>query len=330
MPIYFQKLQHYLELITFWQTKFNLISKTSVAHIWERHILDSLQLLKFINPNAGYNLNTLNKALVNATPIFASNPNLQTVSQEKALNNPTCTTKPISNVPKHSIPTSVNSTTLTKLYPNNIATKATPDPNNTGALRGNLKTTTPTPSIYPDDALGYTPPTPLTPPSGQIIFDLGSGAGFPSIVLAIMDSQNTYYAIESNSKKCVFLQYVKRELQLDNFIVLNTRIEDFITQRFVAPKQPTPSTSKATDVVTNLQNQKAHIVVSRALTSLTTLLQYTEKLLLPKGYGVFPKGASWQQELNDLPVQQQKLFSIKPYNNLFSKDGKIMVCQSQQ
>ncbi|XWO14132.1 Ribosomal RNA small subunit methyltransferase G [Candidatus Hepatincola sp. Pdp] len=247
MPIYLQKLQHYVELITFWQTKFNLVSKNSVNSIWERHILDSLQLLKFITP-------------------------LATI--------PTPTTS--------SITTTTSSSTTNAANPSVV--------------------------------------------SGKIIFDLGSGAGFPSVVLAIMDSQNTYYAIESNSKKCVFLQYVKRELKLDNFIVVNTRIENFILQPQVSPSVATQNYQALTMNESKVASHhlKAHIVISRALTGLQELLQYTEALLLPKGYGIFPKGASWQQELNSLSTQQQKLFTITPYNNLFATGGKVIICQAKQ
>ncbi|UQY80734.1 Ribosomal RNA small subunit methyltransferase G [Candidatus Hepatincola sp. Av] len=261
MPIYLQKLQHYVELITFWQTKFNLVSKNSVTNIWERHILDSLQLLKFITPITPINLSAI----------------------------PTSSTSPTNCVAYISGDTS-------PVFTTNI------NANN--------------PSVV----------------SGKIIFDLGSGAGFPSVVLAIMDSQNTYYAIESNSKKCVFLQYVKRELKLDNFIVVNTRIENFILQQQVSPSVATQDYQalKINESKVVSHPLKAHIVISRALTGLKELLQYTEALLLPKGYGVFPKGASWQQELNSLSTQQQQIFTITPYNNLFATGGKVIICHAKQ
>lgn len=45
-----EKLTAYKALVIEWNSKFNLISKSSVENIWERHILDSLQLYKFISP----------------------------------------------------------------------------------------------------------------------------------------------------------------------------------------------------------------------------------------------------------------------------------------
>ena len=43
-----EKLKAYLNLIKIWQKKFNLISKNSFESIWERHFLDSYQILKLI------------------------------------------------------------------------------------------------------------------------------------------------------------------------------------------------------------------------------------------------------------------------------------------
>lgn len=45
-----EKIETYKTLVLEWNCKFNLISKSSVEHIWERHILDSVQLYKYIRP----------------------------------------------------------------------------------------------------------------------------------------------------------------------------------------------------------------------------------------------------------------------------------------
>ena len=42
------KLKIYFNLINIWQKKFNLISNNSFKNIWERHFLDSYQILKLI------------------------------------------------------------------------------------------------------------------------------------------------------------------------------------------------------------------------------------------------------------------------------------------
>lgn len=105
--------------------------------------------------------------------------------------------------------------------------------------------------------------------------DLGSGGGFPGLVVAIQraathpDSEVTL--VESDQRKAVFLRTVARELSL-NTRVLASRIEA------CAPLQATT-------------------LSARALAPLTKLLEYAAVHLAPNGSAVFPKGASWKDEL---------------------------------
>uniref|UniRef100_UPI003F6A224A 16S rRNA (guanine(527)-N(7))-methyltransferase RsmG n=1 Tax=Candidatus Puniceispirillum sp. TaxID=2026719 RepID=UPI003F6A224A len=61
------------------------------------------------------------------------------------------------------------------------------------------------------------------PPGCKTILDVGSGAGFPGLILSIMQDA-TVHLVESDYKKTVFLQTVIRELEL-SAIVHNERIE---------------------------------------------------------------------------------------------------------
>ena len=58
------------------------------------------------------------------------------------------------------------------------------------------------------------------------IIDLGSGAGFPGVVLAILGWRVT--CVESIGKKVSFLTAVKKELGLDNLTIYHGRVEDFV------------------------------------------------------------------------------------------------------
>ncbi|MGN1341807.1 MAG: 16S rRNA (guanine(527)-N(7))-methyltransferase RsmG [Bacilli bacterium] len=81
--------------------------------------------------------------------------------------------------------------------------------------------------------------------NNQSICDLGSGAGFPGLVLAICFPNSKVTLIESNGKKCYFLNNVKEKLNLNNVNIINTRVEeyarknreifDIVTARAVAP-----------------------------------------------------------------------------------------------
>lgn len=58
------------------------------------------------------------------------------------------------------------------------------------------------------------------------VIDLGSGAGFPGVVLAIMGWNVT--CIESIGKKVAFLSAVKEKLGLENLTIYHGRVEDYV------------------------------------------------------------------------------------------------------
>jgi len=60
-----------------------------------------------------------------------------------------------------------------------------------------------------------------------LLLDVGSGAGLPGIVIAIMKPKTKVFVIDSIGKKCRFMQNVKTELSLENLIVINSRVESF-------------------------------------------------------------------------------------------------------
>jgi len=102
-------------------------------------------------------------------------------------------------------------------------------------------------------------------PKGVNIIDLGSGAGFPGVVLAVMGWNVT--CIESIGKKTRFLSALKEELDLPNLTIINDRIENFLSKTPV----------KAGDFV----------FTARAFAPLVKILDYTHKtkcrLFLLKG-----------------------------------------------
>ncbi|MDC0189613.1 16S rRNA (guanine(527)-N(7))-methyltransferase RsmG [Rhodospirillales bacterium] len=109
----------------------------------------------------------------------------------------------------------------------------------------------------------------LNPPG--CLVDLGSGAGFPGIVLAIM-GYPAVKLIESNGKKCAFLRNASHSLEI-NVEVIQCRIEDY---------QPT---------------KRAAYITSRALASLEKLLIYSGPLISRQGKCLFLKGANVIPEL---------------------------------
>jgi 16S rRNA (guanine527-N7)-methyltransferase len=62
---------------------------------------------------------------------------------------------------------------------------------------------------------------------GERVADVGSGAGFPGIPLAIVEPGRRFTLIESTGKKCRFLEHLRDALQLENVAVVQSRAETY-------------------------------------------------------------------------------------------------------
>lgn len=181
------KLKKYETLVKEWNNKFNLVSKSSVNELWNRHIIDSLQLIQFI--------------------------------------------------------------------------------------RNTDKT----------------------------LYDFGSGAGFPALVLAIVSEQLfpelDIKLVESIKKKTTFLNTVKTELNLQKVEIIHDRIE-------------------------NLKKPPADIISSRALASLPKLLEYAKLFYKKETKLVFPKGESWEKEVK--AAKEKWSFDYDVVQSITDKTGHIL------
>ena len=111
---------------------------------------------------------------------------------------------------------------------------------------------------------------PFVPRSSQRLVDLGSGAGFPGLVLAILGSRGVEL-VESNSRKCAFLAEAARHVSVD-VTIHHARIESL-------PAGP------------------ADIVTARGCAPLPKLLDYAERFIAPPTQCLFLKGARVDEEL---------------------------------
>lgn len=106
--------------------------------------------------------------------------------------------------------------------------------------------------------------------------DIGSGGGFPGLVIALMSGESGWPAritmIESDQRKCAFLRTVLRETGCQG-TVLSKRIEE-------------------------AEPQAADVLSARALADLNLLFSFAERHLAEGGIALFPKGVTWQKELN--------------------------------
>ncbi len=113
----------------------------------------------------------------------------------------------------------------------------------------------------------------LAPRNGRWV-DLGSGGGFPAIVVAILSEgrgdDHEMLMVESDQRKAVFLRTALRELSLQGSVI--------------------------SDRIENIAPLGASILSARALADLSTLLDYATRHLAPGGVALFPKGAQWEKE----------------------------------
>lgn len=104
--------------------------------------------------------------------------------------------------------------------------------------------------------------------------DVGSGAGFPAIALAMCLPQSEFILVEPRMKRVSFLQNLVIELELHNI-----RIEKCLIQEL------------------ELQNAWADLITSRAVMEGVKLMQMTKKFLVKEGHYLFYKGSKLHSEL---------------------------------
>lgn len=117
---------------------------------------------------------------------------------------------------------------------------------------------------------------PLIPEGARTLYDLGSGAGFPGLVLAVARADLSVSLIESDQKKGAFLSAVSHETKTP-ITIHSDRIEK-MTQNLPPPD----------------------LITARALAPLVDLLAYIAPWAAanPALTCIFPKGAQWRSELD--------------------------------
>lgn len=120
--------------------------------------------------------------------------------------------------------------------------------------------------------------------NNESLCDLGTGAGFPGMVLKIIFPNLKVTLIDSTLKKCNFLEKVIKELKLENIKVINARVEEYA----------------------KIEREKYDIVTARAVAPLKHLLEYGIPLLKVNGIFVAMKG-NINEELNGIQNYENKL-----------------------
>lgn len=180
----FKKTEAFVALLTEWNKKMNLVSKNSISDVWMRHVLDSLQLIKYL-------------------------------------------------------------------------------------------------------------------PSVQTLVDIGTGSGFPGVILALALQEHQPQAkvvfVESIAKKTVYLKDVCQHLGLRNVEIINDRVE-------------------------NISVKNVDIVTARAVAALDVLLGYAFHLRAAEM--VLLKGESYEDEVRE--ADKHWVYDMEKSDNAYSQNGIIL------
>ncbi len=145
----------------------------------------------------------------------------------------------------------------------------------------------------------------LLPEGTRAVLDMGAGAGFPGLALAIglKNKPGVHIALaESNGKKCAFLRTVIRELSLPA-TALQVRVEA-------------------------LPGQQYDIITARAFAPLPKLLAYSQPYWGANTTAIFPKGESWQSEVD--AARKTHSFGLSTKDSQTNDAAKILCITNLQ
>ena len=111
------------------------------------------------------------------------------------------------------------------------------------------------------------------------IIDIGTGAGFPGIPLAIMNKYNEITLMDSLNKRIVFLNDVIDKLKLNNVKAIHSRAEELARNKN--------------------HREKYDVAVSRAVANLSTLVEYMLPFVRIGGKCICMKGPNIEEELKN-------------------------------
>ena len=112
--------------------------------------------------------------------------------------------------------------------------------------------------------------------NSQRILDVGTGAGFPGLILALFNPDKSFVLVDGVSKKISFLQEMIGKLNLKNVMAVHIKVEEYkVTEQF-------------------------DIIISRAFAEIKKMIKLTKHLIKVNGKFIAMKGPDVMNELDDL------------------------------
>ena len=138
----------------------------------------------------------------------------------------------------------------------------------------------------------------------ESLCDLGTGAGFPGIVLKIFFPNLNMTLVDSLNKRIKFLEVVINELSLENITLVHIRAEEYAKKK-----------RECFDVVT-----------ARALSSFPILLEYGVPLLKINGHLIAMRGLNDSNEgINALKVLKSKINDVLEFKLPYEESNRTLI-----
>lgn len=98
-------------------------------------------------------------------------------------------------------------------------------------------------------------------PSFESCLDVGSGAGFPAIPLALAMPNKSFTLVEPKGKKYAFLEYVKISLGIKNITVVKDRVENLDKKFNLITSRAVGSFEILTEICANVSDKKTNLLL---------------------------------------------------------------------
>ena len=139
-------------------------------------------------------------------------------------------------------------------------------------------------------------PLNFLPKKTKTALDIGTGAGFPGLILAMAMPDTNWFLVEPRNKRAAFLNYIKTILNLKNVEILKNRVEE-------------------------VKPFKVDLITSRAVMKTKDLLNLVKNFIKDDTMIIFYKGENVEEEIKDI---KYKIVEFKKRKYLIIK-GKDVI-----
>jgi len=126
--------------------------------------------------------------------------------------------------------------------------------------------------------------------SFETFADIGTGAGYPGMLIAIARPESKATLIEPRAKRVAFLNFVKNALGLKNIEIIHAKAQDIIPTSY-------------------------DLITSRAVTNTSLLLSLTHNLSNKHTEYLFYKGDLCEDEIKEAKLDNYEIFSVGEHRN---------------